>query len=110
MTAALKTASAIADLDAGTILATVEIAASPDVVYQVVTDYADYPRMVPLVKEAAIYESDAQTIKVRASVAGLFSRIHFSTINRLSPSERAVTWSLDSTATNDLRVMRNGGE
>lgn len=83
-------------------IAVMDVAASPDVVWSRISDYASYPKMVDNVTRADIYEKKGDHIKVHFILKGAGVSIEYFVDHTFRPKQGYMTWTLDYSRKSDL--------
>lgn len=83
-------------------LAIIDVAAPPDVVWQRITDYPKYPKMVDNVTETEVYERKGDHIKARFILEGAGVSIEYFVDHTYRPKDGYMTWTLDYSRDSDL--------
>lgn len=83
-------------------IAVLDVHAEPAVVWNVITDFAQYPRMVDNVRETSVYARAGEHIKARFVLGGAGVSIEYFVDHVFRPDAGYMTWTLDYSRKSDM--------
>lgn len=83
-------------------MAVQDVWAPPELVWDRIGDFADYPRMVDHVTECEVYRRDGEDVRVRMVLRVMTFRYEYYIRHVFRPEEGYVTWTLDYARESDL--------
>lgn len=79
-----------------------DIHATPDVIWDRIGAFDEYPRMVDNVEECEIYHDDGDDVRVRFEISVVGFEYEYFIRHRFRPEDGYVTWTLDYSRESDL--------